>query len=65
MGFPSRRLWLSTMTAAEYQELRLYLELEFMPHEATAIGLGIKPEDLKWKPSEESEEDIVRKLEGG
>jgi hypothetical protein len=53
------------MTAAEYQELRLYLELEFMPHEATAIGLGIKPEDLKWKPSEESEEDIVRKLEGG
>jgi hypothetical protein len=52
------------MTAAEYQELRLFLQMEFMPHEAIAIGLGIKPEDLRWKPSEESEGEIVRKLQG-
>ena len=52
------------MTAAEYQELRLFLQLEFLPHEALAIGLGIKPEDLRWKPEEQSEDEIIRLLEG-
>jgi hypothetical protein len=53
------------MTAAEYQELRLFLHMEFMPHEAIAMGLGIKPEDLRWKPNEQSDDEIIRMLEGG
>jgi hypothetical protein len=53
------------MTAAEYQELKLYLQLEFMPHEAIAMGLGIKPDDLRWKSGEQSDDEIIRMLEGG
>jgi hypothetical protein len=51
------------MTAAEYQELRLFLQMEFLPHEAIAMGLGIKPDDLRWKPAEQEEEDIIALLE--
>jgi hypothetical protein len=51
------------MTAKEYQELRFFLGLEFLPHEALALGLGIKPADLAWKPDEQSDEEMIQLLE--
>jgi hypothetical protein len=51
------------MTAKEYQELRLFLQMEFLPHEAISLGLGIKPEDLRWTPGEQSDDEIIRLLE--
>jgi hypothetical protein len=51
------------LTAKEYQELKLFCQMEFLPHEAQCLALGIKPEDLKWKPAEMDDDEMIKMIE--
>jgi hypothetical protein len=51
------------LTAREYQELKLYCQIEFLPHEAQCLALGVKPEDLKWQPAEMDDEAMIKAIE--
>ena len=37
--------------------------MEFLPHEAQCLALGIKPEDLKWKPAEMDDDEMIKMIE--
>lgn len=56
-------MWLSTMTAKEYAELRLFCQMEPLPNEKIAIALGVSPDDLHWKPNDQDDEEMIRLLE--
>ena len=51
------------MKAKEYQELKLFCQMEFLPHEAQCLALGIKPEDLKWKPADMDDDEMIKMIE--
>jgi hypothetical protein len=51
------------LTAKEYQELKLFCQMEFLPHEAQCLALGIKPEDLKWKPADMDDDEMIKMIE--
>ena len=56
-------MWLSTMTAKEYAELKLFCQMEPLPYEKISIALGVSPEDLNWTPNEQDDEEMIRLLE--